>query len=376
MTHPGTLRPSAAYRWSKCPASLPLELLFPEDQESPAAREGTAAHFYVSEALAGRKLAVGALAPNGHPIDAEMIEHGDGFVAYVQRLAASGGPHASLRVETPLTMHRNIHASCEGTPDVFFLDGANRRVIIPDYKYGHAWVDPWRSPQICAYFDGVIEGFSLTWAEVANWEFTAAIYQPRNYSHGEDPLRTWVTKGSVVHEVVRELAVAAQKAKSPNGPSVTGDHCTHCDARHACPAFRAVGGKVLDLAAGNHPLELTPEAIGAELDLIDVAEKRLKALKDGLAAQAESLLRSGTPVRHWTLGYAQTRERWKVPVADVAALCTMYGVDAKPDVKITPKQARDAGVDAAVIEAYAERPSGAIKLIRTKPDQAAKAFGG
>lgn len=376
MSTPGALRPSAAYRWSKCPGSYALELLFPEDQESPAAREGTAAHFYVSEALAGRKLAVGALAPNGHPIDAEMIRHGDGFVAYVRRLAASGGAHASLRVETPVTMRTYIHASCEGTPDVFFLDGANRRVVIPDYKYGHSWVDPWRNPQLVCYFAGVLEGHELTWDDVASWDFTAAIYQPRNYSHGEDPLRTWTVKGPAIREIVRELAVAAQKAKSPNAPTVTGDHCTHCDARHACPAFRAVGGKVLDLAAGNHPLELTPDAIGAELDLIETAEKRLKALKDGLAAQAESLLRNGTPVRHWSLGYVQSRERWKVAAADVQALCAMYDVDARIEPKITPNQAREAGVDAAVIEAYSERPTGARKLVRATASQAAKAFGG
>lgn len=372
----GLLRPSAAYRWSKCAASLDLELRYPEDQESPAAREGTAAHFYVSEALLGRWHTVGTLAPNGHPIDEDMVKHGQGFVQYVMNLAAGGGPHASLRVETKLTMHRYVHAQCEGTPDVFFLDGENRRIVIPDFKYGHAWVDPWRNPQLALYFAGVIEGFDLTWEDVAKWEMVFAIYQPRNFSHGEDPSRTWRTTGAEVREIVRGLATAAAKAKAANPPTVTGDHCTHCDARHACPAFGLVGGRVLDIASHNQPLERSPEAIGAELDLIAVAEARLKALKDALEAQAESLLRKGTPVRHWSLGYTTPRERWKVPPAEVSSLCVMYGVDPKPTVGITPKQARDAGVDATVIEAYSERPTGAMKLVRAKPDQAAKAFGG
>ncbi len=376
MAVPGILRPSAAYRWGKCPASLALELRFPEDQESPAAREGTAAHFYVSEALHGRPPTVAALAPNGHLIDADMLKHGDGFVRYVQGLVAGAGAHASLGIETGLTMHRYVHASCEGTPDVFFIDAANRRIVVADYKYGHAWVDPWRNPQLALYFAGVLEGFELTRQDVANWEIVFAIYQPRNFSHGDSPLRTWVTKGATALEVVNELAAAAQLAKADNAQAKTGDHCTHCSARHACPAFRQVGGAVLDLSAGNQPLDMSPEAIGAELDLIDRAEKRLKALRDGLEAQAESLLRKGTPVRHWSLGYAQTRLRWNVGAPEITALCQMYGVDPKPSVDITPTQARDAGVDAAVIEAYSERPTGALKLVRAKPDQAAKAFGG
>lgn len=375
MTIPGILRPSAAYRWSKCPASLPLELRYPEDQESYKAREGTAAHYYVSEALQGRTHPVGTLAPNGFPIDADMVKHGDGFVRYVRDLAASGGPHASLRIETKLTAHRYVHAQCEGTPDVFFLDGENQRIVVPDYKYGHGWVDPWRNPQLAIYLSSVVEGFSLSWEDVAKWEMVFAIYQPRNYSHGDSPLRQWTTTGAGLREIIVELAKAAQLAKSDNGPTRTGDHCTYCDARHACPAFGQVGGKVLDLAAGNQPLDRSPEAIGAELDLIEVAEKRLKALKTGLEAEAESLLRKGTPVRHWSLGYTKPHEKWVVPAADVTALCEMYGVDPKPSVDITPNQAREAGVDAAVIEAYAKRPTGAVKLVRAKPEQAAKAFG-
>ena len=70
----GLLRPSSATRWVNCSGSHALEGLYPEDEDSPEAREGTAAHYYATEALEGRVHPVGALAPNGHPIDAYMVE--------------------------------------------------------------------------------------------------------------------------------------------------------------------------------------------------------------------------------------------------------------------------------------------------------------
>ena len=67
-----------------------MEALYPEP-ESEAAREGTAAHWYVTEAVQGRVHPVGALAPNGVPLDAEMVECGAAFVDYAATL-----PHPAL----------------------------------------------------------------------------------------------------------------------------------------------------------------------------------------------------------------------------------------------------------------------------------------
>ena len=50
------LAPSSAARWMQCGRSPSMEAAFPEEEESEAAREGTAAHWWWSEAMAGEIL--------------------------------------------------------------------------------------------------------------------------------------------------------------------------------------------------------------------------------------------------------------------------------------------------------------------------------
>jgi hypothetical protein len=89
------------------------------------------------------------------------------------------------------------------------------------------------------------------------------------------------------------------------------------------------------------------------------------------------LLRGGTRIPFFSAQHASGRERWKVPVGEVFALGEMLGVPVrKPPEAITPAQARKAGIDAGVIQAYAETPKGALKLVRVDDDAAKLAFGG
>lgn len=83
MTTHSILAPSGAERWVNCTGSVELCRQFPERDDSPAAREGEAAHWVASEALSGRSVAVGALAPNGTAITAEMIEGAELYVSAI-----------------------------------------------------------------------------------------------------------------------------------------------------------------------------------------------------------------------------------------------------------------------------------------------------
>jgi hypothetical protein len=79
----------------------------------------------------------------------------------------------------------------------------------------------------------------------------------------------------------------------------------------------------------------------------------------------------------WAITHGKARERWAKPPAEVFALGDMMGVELrKPSEAITPNQARDLGLDAAVIAAYAERPTGAAKLTPRDASTAARVFGG
>lgn len=374
------LRPSSAPIWGKCVGSHVLEALYPEDQDSPKAREGTAAHFYVTEAVQGRYHPVGTLAPNGHPIDAEMIEAGQSFIDDVHAVIAQTTrdgtmvPQGSFRVETHLTMHALIHPDCEGTPDAFLLDLVAKRLIVWDYKYGHGYVEPFSNEQMLCYVAGVFEAYELEPYDIADLAVSIRIVQPRNYD-AAGPVRTWNTSGRVVISEIAVLSQMAHAAKAPNPSTQTGEQCRYCEARHACPALQSVAMSMVDVAGQSTPRELTPAAMGLELKMLVEGEARLKARREGLEEVVLATTRKGVNVPYWGIGSTKARERWAKPVPEVLALGDMMGVDLrKPVEPLTPNQARERGLDATVIAAYSERPSGAAKLVPVTSSTAAKAF--
>lgn len=371
---PGVLRPSSAPRWVKCGHSFRLEQMFPPDADGPEAREGTAGHYYVTEAIQGRVHPVGALAPNGHPIDADMIKEGQIFLDHVAKILARCGPGASVRVETKLTMSRLIHRDCEGTPDIYIVDAANRTLYVIDYKYGHEFVEVFQNEQFVCYGAGVFQGYEMTSDDFKGWRVVMTVVQPRCFTT-EQKVRSWELTGAQLWDHIKRVATAAQVAKNPDAIAVTGAWCGHCDGRHACELFSKVTGRAMDMAGHSTPQNITPAAMARELLAVETALKRLKARHTGLVAVIEGTLRTGQAVPIWMLGPGQTREVWTKPVEEVAALGDMMGVNLRKPTVLTPAQARDAGIDDTVIKAYSERPSGALKLVRIDDTAVNKVFG-
>lgn len=352
-----------------------MEAAFPEDLETPEQREGTAGHFYPTEHLQGRAWPVGTLAPNGHPIDADMIEHGQLLIDDVHgAFKELSGDQYLFRVETKVFAHVYVHPENEGTPDVFLADHVAKWLVVWDYKYGHRYVDPFRNLQLVDYVAGIFEGLHVSPEEMASWRISLRVVQPRNY-HRDGAVRKWDTTGAQVWPLIEGLSRAAWAAKSPNAPTLTGAHCRDCRASHACDALMRVSHLAMDIAGESTPHEIPLRAVGVELRRIETAMKRLEARRDGLQAQALGAIAQGQNVPFWTKGFVDSRERWAVPIAEVHTLGDLMGVNLRKVDALTPAQARKAGIDPAVIQAYADKPRGAAKLIPSDEAAAQKAFG-
>lgn len=376
------LAPSRASRWGPgaCPGSAAMERLYPEDEESEAARQGTAAHWYVSCVLQdGIGPDVGALAPNGHPIDAEMIDCAQGLLVDVRDTLAAAMPQyggelpAEIRIEQRVTMGHAIHGDCWGTPDVYLLDTPGKALHLWDYKYGHRYVDAYMNWQLLCYAAGVLETHGVT--DYADWRITLTVAQPRNYAP-EGPMREWFLNGHELRGHVESLRVAAIAASAPEPELRTGAHCRDCLAAHACPALQRVAMAAVDISYRQGAIDMPAAAVGLELKILVAAAARLKARMDALEEHAIGLVRKGDQVPHWTMGRTQPRMRWKLPAPDVVSMGRLFGHDlAKPLEPITPPQAIKAGIDAAVIGEYAETPMGSLKLVPFEDSTARRAFG-
>lgn len=369
------LRPSKAVRWSNCTGSHALERLYPEDEDTPEAREGTAGHYYVTEALYRRVWPAGSLAPNGHPITDEMVECGELYLDDVRGALAQDPDQVEYYVEAKVYGHKTIHPKNEGTPDTFAIWRAARYMIIWDYKYGHRYVDPFRNEQLTNYFGCILETLGITREEALEWTVSLRVVQPRNF-HRDGPVRRWDTTGRILVGLVDDLAAAAANAKKLNPVTKTGPWCRDCSARRGCDAFLRARANAMDVASNTRTHDLPPAALGLELRNLHRAQAILKAAIDALEEQAIGVINDRKTVPYWAKGYVQGNERWKIPAADVFALGDAFEIDLrKPPAAITPAQARKAGLDPALCAEISEKPTGAAKLVPSDETAAARAFG-
>lgn len=350
-------RPSSLHLTVPCPASLQLQEqveLVPSTREQA---EGTGAH---SVALAyargagqhwplGRKFKV---EHHDFEVDDDMI---DGAMLY------SDEAHASGRFEEPVSIP-DI-PECAGTPDYWrcILDTALRMLKVIDYKYGHRYVEVFRHWQLIAYAAGVARFLKLP----LDFPIKLVIVQPRSYTHGV--VREWETTVGEIYQICAEqIAPRVALALGPNPPAFTGRHCLDCRARDRCKTLQETGASIVDFVGTAEATDMQPEAIGQELRILKESIKRLEARYAGLYERASHIARAGGRVHHWGMQPGQGRQIWKEDVtqARIIAIGELFGVSLAREAKaITPTQAKQKGLDEKVIEAYAHRPGGAMRLV-------------
>jgi hypothetical protein len=375
MTAHSPIAPSAACRRWYCPASTMREAQFPEIEDSEESREGTATHWAGAEQANGRLVDVGVLAPNGVALVKEMADAADMWSDWLETyLKPFGMTPRQGYIERAIAIPR-VHPQSWGTPDFFAwlpsVPGAPLKLLVADLKYGHGVVEVVENEQLTEYALGITDTVHDTFPGV---EITFAIVQPRaNHRHG--PIRTWTTTLADLRAQANIATAAATEALGPNPRAKPGTHCRNCKARHACEELQRGFQWALDESDRSLPRELDADALSLELDLADRAEALLKARKSGLEEQALALLKAGKRVPARVIEHGAGREAWKVPDAQVIAVATAMGVNvAKPTAAITPKQAREAGLDDSVVKELAFRPPGEAKLVRVKDAEIRRVF--
>lgn len=371
MRSPFLLRPSAAHKWIHCPGYVHMCARFPELEgsiDTQVRDEGLATHWAAYKLGSGDWVPVGEVAPNGIVLTDELI---DGALLFLKELQSWGVPvQQELTLPAPL-----IHEQCGGTSDGWGYSKSQRLIRIADLKMGYRIVDPFENWQELCYLSSLLTYLQIDGLDEQSIEVEFIIVQPRSYGVPGGPIRRWRTVVSNLRGMFNQLRAAAIAAVSPEPVLHAGQHCMDCQARYACPALQHAGLSVLDTVSQTLPNELSPVELSGALSVIEYASDILDALKSGLQLQAQHVMRNGALVPGYGLEPTAGRLKWHDNVqAEVLAVADICGVNLrKPQELVTPTQAK-ALLNKEVVDSYASRSAGALKLVRHTEQSVRKIF--
>lgn len=364
------LPPSSASRRVACPGSRAMEAPFKDQEQSPAAREGEAAHWVAAKMLTGNYDINCTVAPNGELITTEMIE---GALLYVNSIGEILERINTRRPTREVIMHieerldiSNIHPDCFGTPDCWFLQ--DDIVYLFDYKFGHGAVEIFENWQLIEYAAGILQLFNFE-----NLRFVMTIIQPRSY-HREGQVRKWARSSIKLQPYFDRLREAEEKAARPYANCYVSSECRYCLARHVCPTLEQASMAIIDESYLSVPRQLAPNELGRQLTQLERAADILNSRITGLTEEITSTIRRGERVPGYTLEPGKPREIWSAPHAEIVALGELFNIPLIKETTITPLQAIKAGIPADVINAHTESVNGSVKLAKTET-KARKVFG-
>jgi hypothetical protein len=147
MTTHARLSPSAAHRWMRCPGSVALEAMLPEET-SAFAEQGTKAHDLAAVILGGIDVTTG---------DREMLDHVGLYVETVRHIAGDNQIMVEQRVD---------FSDVIGVPDSFGTSDCiiadNDTITLVDLKYGRGVrVDAEENEQLMLYALGALNDFGM-----------------------------------------------------------------------------------------------------------------------------------------------------------------------------------------------------------------------
>jgi hypothetical protein len=338
---------------------------FPRDS-GPEAIEGTAAHWVVSELLEGRSVTEGQAAPNGTVITGEMLDGADLLCETVGRRL----PLGQLHIEETVRISA-IREDCFGTPDIWAYCIGTLEII--DYKFGHGFVDEYFNLQGLMYALGILEKLNLM-DHLEHIKVSFTVVQPRCYYRGE-PVRTHSYTMREAAEYIEALKAAALMAYQPQPMAITGDQCSQCPGRHACPTLQKAAYSDAEYADNRQPHTLSPQAAALELRMLERALGRLEARVDGLRELTLANIKAGAHIPYYRAEAGKGRAQWTAAPEQIIAIGKMLGKDlSKPGV-VTPAQAAKNNIDASIISAYSEHIAGSQKLVAENNSAASRVFG-
>ena len=398
-------RPSAASRWLNCPGSVALSATVERDRTSSSfAKEGTAAHLVMNEALTdvrapdewtGRRIIIDDKTGEDWFVDADMEENVKFAISVVEdRITPTTTKYFEhfLSLEnldpTDIVLKQN-----RGTAAIALVDTVARKLTILDLKYGQGVRVEGDSPQLLDYALMALVTFGIEggWQEVES-----VVIQPRSRDENDRVRCHTFHPDELLIDFAGKVVSAFDAALDENPPLVvdpTGKWCRWCPAKSVCPQLQASGMAVVDGGRGNMvtaalkatspmpPIPKTPptlmepalmgaDAIAAVLDRRKVYDTWIEAVED----RASKLIQAGVDVPGWKMEQRLGNRAWRDP--EEAAKTLRKAGASLTDLFPPPKLVSPAQAEKMlpkdkrfIMEDLVERPLGALYLKRAAADK-------
>lgn len=323
---------SATARNWQCAGALTLAQFAPPDKESIHAARGTAAHQISEKCLRSGQDAIDFLGTVESTkefqieIDEELVNSAQMYVNYCR---------STLDLDSPFWIEERFSLAdlgppfdAGGTGDFVHYAPKDRELEIVDLKNGMSVVDVEGNPQLRTYALGAL----LAHQDLDVDRVRVTIVQPRA-QHKDGRIRSetfhvadliaWTADLLKAMDRSKQAMDAFEKAKSN---SVLMDEwsvawlkpgkCTFCPVEATCPALRK---QALAIAAtyfepdtgeakiGNLPTEMSPEKLAETLDMLDMLEAWVKAVR----AFAHTSAENGVSIPGYQLVEKIGNRKWK-----------------------------------------------------------------
>jgi len=364
------ISPSGAHRWTKCTASVKACRDLPDD-ESDAAREGTAAHELAEKMVLAARVGqtlrendhVGTIAENGVVFTAEMFEAAQIYAEDIRALMCKTGVFGgeNMGVESKV-FAPYIHEKSFGFIDFNLFDTKSNTLHVYDFKFGFKPVSPVENLQMSNYTCGLLHHLNGLHAQTYNVVFK--IVQPRAF--GFEKIRTWSCKASDLRGIFNLLKNKAAEALSDEATFETGDHCFNCLNLLKCEAAQNAQLNALEFISKRANVIISDNLeLNNELIELKRAQNIVEMMIEAKQTEAMARMKAGENFPDFEIGSGRSSTKWSKPANEIFNIADLCKIDIRKEPQpLTPKQAIKAGLSADIVDAMSENKPGAPKLRR------------
>jgi hypothetical protein len=353
------LGPSAAHRWMKCPGSVKLSRLVP-NQSSEFAEEGTRAHELAEKILTNYN-EEGSTFQVGEDVDMfdNVMEYVNTILGELNRCQLKQASKIELLIEKTITLEA-IDNRLFGTVDAMFYCAAESTLYVFDLKYGAGVeVDVEENPQLMYY---ALAGWSTCFANTVK----LTIVQPRVDNSRKSITYTALEMDKFADQLTKAIDhVDEDPERYIPGPK----QCRWCNASAVCPAQARAFGAITNIepkaVLGQDALPLPATLTNSQAGIIFANSPQLKKWLDDVSAHVRNLCLNGEDIQDAKIVEQSKNRVYKNP-KDAEAAVRKAGHLVK-DIMVSklksPAQLQKAGVTRKLIDSLTITPKGAMVVV-------------